>query len=73
MKKLALPLAAVFGATQAFAASVLDTTAKTAITTGFGNMQDTALDLLSTSWPFLLGVAAVLFAPKMVKHLIRMM
>ena len=73
MKKLVVLLLGLFAFTQSFAASVLDTTAKTAITTGFGNMQDTALDLLSTSWPFLLGVAAVLFAPKMVKHLIRMM
>jgi len=52
---------------------VLDTAAKTAITTGFTNVQDTALDLLSTSWPFVLSVAAIMFAPRMVKHLLRVM
>lgn len=54
---------------QASAASVLDTAAKTAITTGFTDMKDTALDVVSTSWPFLLGILAVMFAPKIVKRL----
>jgi hypothetical protein len=54
---------------QAHATSVLDTAAKTAITTGFTDMKDTALDVVSTSWPFLLGIMAVMFGPKIVKRL----
>lgn len=56
-------------AVQAHAASVLDAAAKTAITTGFGDMKDTALDVVATSWPFLLGIMAVMFGPKIVKRL----
>lgn len=56
-------------AVQAHAASVLDAGAKTAITAGFTDMKDTALDVVSTSWPFLLGIMAIMFGPKIVKRL----
>lgn len=56
-------------AVQAHATSVLDSAAKTAITTGFTDMKDTALDVVSTSWPFLLGVMAIMFGPKIVSRL----
>jgi len=56
-------------AVQAHATSVLDAGAKTAITTGFTDMKDTALDVVSTSWPFLLGIMAIMFGPKIVKRL----
>lgn len=56
-------------AAQAHATSVLDAGAKTAITTGFTDMKDTALDVVSTSWPFLLGIMAIMFGPKIVKRL----
>jgi hypothetical protein len=56
-------------AAQAHATSVLDSAAKTAITTGFTDMKDTALDVLSTSWPFILGIMAIMFGPKIVKRL----
>lgn len=59
----------VFVAAQAHATSVLDAGAKTAITTGFTDMKDTALDVVSTSWPFLLGIMAIMFGPKIVKRL----
>ncbi|MDR0775977.1 MAG: hypothetical protein LBE81_04995 [Azonexus sp.] len=59
----------VFVAASANAASVLDADAKAAITEGFTQMKDTALDVVSTSWPFLLGILAVMFAPKIVKRL----
>lgn len=59
----------VFVAAQAHATSVLDAAAKTAITTGFTDMKDTALDVLSTSWPFILGIMAIMFGPKIVKRL----
>lgn len=73
LKALAARSAVVAGAavaaTQAHATSVLDTAAKTAITTGFTDMKDTALDVLSTSWPFILGIMAIMFGPKIVKRL----
>lgn len=53
----------------AHATSVLDAGAKTAITSGFTDMKDTALDVVSTSWPYLLGIMAVMFGPKIVKRL----
>ena len=58
-------------AVQAHAASVLDTAAKTAITSGFTDMKDTAMDVVSTSWPYVLGIAAVMFGPKIVKRLVK--
>lgn len=73
LKALAARSAVVAGAavaaTQAHATSVLDTASKTAITTGFTDMKDTALDVLSTSWPFILGIMAIMFGPKIVKRL----
>lgn len=67
--KLAIVAAGVLTASQSFAASVLDTASKTAITTGFTDMKDTALDVVSTSWPYFLGIMAVMFSPKIVKRL----
>lgn len=64
-----LAVAAVAAGAAAHATSVLDATAKTAITSGFTDMKDTALDVVSTSWPFLLGIMAVMFGPKIVKRL----
>lgn len=73
IKTLLARAGVVFGgvavAASAHAASVLDTAAKTAITTGFTDMKDTALDVVSTSWPFLLGIMAIMFGPKIVKRL----
>lgn len=73
LKALAARTAVVAGgvaaAASAHATSVLDTAAKTAITTGFTDMKDTALDVLSTSWPFILGIMAIMFGPKIVKRL----
>lgn len=69
--KIALAVAGLLAGSQAFATSVLDATAKTAITTGFGDMKDTALDVVATSWPALLAIMAVMFGPKIVKRLAR--
>lgn len=65
----AVAVAGVVVMAHANATSVLDTGAKTAITTGFTDMKDTALDVVSTSWPFLLGIMAIMFGPKIVKRL----
>lgn len=51
------------------AASVLDAAAKTAITTGFTDMKDTALDVVTSMWPMYLGIFAVMFGPKIVKRM----
>lgn len=53
----------------AHATSVLDTATKAAVTTGMTDMKDTALDLLSTGWPFIIGIMAIMFAPKFLKRL----
>lgn len=66
---LAASVATAVMSAQAFAASVLDQASKTAITSGFTDMKDTALDVVSTSWPYFLGIMAVMFAPKIVKRL----
>ena len=55
-----------------FAASALDAATKTAITTGFTDVKDTALDVVASSFPFLLGIAAVMFGPKIVKRIVHM-
>lgn len=68
-KKTMAAFAALGGVAAANAASVLDTASKTAIQGGYQNMQDTALDVVTTSWPYLLGVLAVMFAPKIVKRI----
>lgn len=68
MKKL-LPVVLLAGVSAAQAASVLDTAATTAISTGFTDMKDTALQIVGLSWPFLIGIMAVMFAPKVVKRL----
>lgn len=51
------------------ATSVLDAAAKTAITTGFTDMKDTALDVVTSMWPMYLAIFAVMFGPKIVKRM----
>lgn len=72
--KLRLVIASLIGLCfmgAASATSVLDTAAKAAITEGFQSMQDTAIDVVTTSWPFLLAIMAIMFGPKIVKRLAR--
>jgi hypothetical protein len=69
ISRLGVAAAALTATVSAHATSVLDTAAKTAITSGFTDMKDTALDVVSTSWPFVLGITAVMFGPKIVKRL----
>jgi hypothetical protein len=76
LKALAARSALVAGgsvfALQAHAASVLDATAKSAITQGFTDMKDTALDVVTTMWPIFFAIIAVMFGPKIVKRLAKM-
>lgn len=67
--------AAVLGlvvAGQASAASVLTVEMETALTAGFTDLKDTATDLIATAWPFVIGIAVVLMAPKIVQKLLHM-
>lgn len=56
----------------ALAASVLDTTTTTAITSGFTDMKDTLLALLGVAWPFLIAVPVIMMAPRIVSKLVKM-
>lgn len=69
VKKVAAAAAVVATAGQASATTVLDAAARTAISTGFTDMRDTGIDVLTTTWPYLLSITALLFAPKIVKRL----
>lgn len=60
-------LAGLAGA--ASAASVLDAATLTVVGTAFGDMQDTAVEVVKTFFPYMIGVLAVLFGPKIVKRL----
>lgn len=54
------------------AASVLDTSTTTAITSGFTDMKDTLLGLLAVAWPFLIAVPVIMMAPRIVSKLVKM-
>ncbi len=71
MNKLLVALMGFTAAAQSQAASVIDATTKTAITTGFGDMKDTMLDLLSVGWPYLIAGTVILASPGIVKSLLR--
>lgn len=74
-KVIALALVAAFGVAAvgpASAASVLDTTTTTAITSGFTDMKDTLLGLLAVAWPFLIAVPVIMMAPRIVSKLVKM-
>lgn len=57
---------------QAEAASVLDTSTTTQITSGFTDMKDTLLALLGVAWPFLIAVPVIMMAPRIVSKLVKM-
>lgn len=57
---------------QVQAASALDAGMKTSVTDGFTTLKDTVLDVLSTTFPYILGVMAVLAAPAIVRKLFKM-
>lgn len=54
----------------AMAASLLDTGMTTALSSGFTDLQDTIKGILVVAWPFIIGIAAILAAPSVVKKLI---
>lgn len=60
-------LAGLAGA--ASAASVLDAATLTAVSGGFTDMQDTTIEVVKTFFPYMIGIMAVLFGPKIVSRL----
>lgn len=56
--------------TEASAASLIDAGMTTALTTGFTDLQDTIKGIITVAWPFIIGIAAVLAAPSVVKKMI---
>jgi hypothetical protein len=56
---------------EAQAASVLDAATTTAIGSGFTDMQDTILGLLTVAWPYVLGVGVLLMTPGIVIKIIK--
>jgi len=54
----------------ASATSVIDTTMKTALTSGFTDLMDTVKDVISSSWQVVIGATVLLAAPGLVQRLI---
>jgi hypothetical protein len=52
----------------ASAASVIDTGMKTALVEGFTTLKDTVADVITTSWPFMLGIMCLVAAPTIAKR-----
>lgn len=67
-KLIALAGLAVF-ATQSMATSVFDAASKASITTGFTDMRDTTLDIVTTSMPMFIAILAIMFGPRIVKKM----
>jgi hypothetical protein len=67
---VSLPLLIVCGL--ASATSVLDTGTQAAVTSGFTDVKDTFLDVVTIAFPFLLGIIAIMLAPRIVKRIARM-
>ncbi|WP_026687782.1 hypothetical protein [Azovibrio restrictus] len=61
---LAVGLMAV---SSAQAASVLTADMTAALGTGLTQMQDTTADLIAKFWPYMLGIMALITAPKLLK------
>ncbi len=55
------------------AASVLDTGTTTAITSGFTDLKDTLLALLTAAFPFIVAAGVLMASPAIVKRLIKLM
>jgi hypothetical protein len=56
----------------ASAASLLTAADTTAITSGWTDMKDTVIALISSSWAPMLGISAIVIGPKIVKSMFKM-
>jgi len=54
----------------ASAANLIDAGMTTALGTGFTDLQDTIKGIITVVWPFIIGIAAILAAPSVVKKMI---
>lgn len=73
--KRVIGLASVVGlglvaAVDANATSVIDTTMKTALSSGFTDLMDTLKDVIAVSWPVVIGGTVLMAAPGLVQRLI---
>lgn len=76
MQKIQAVLFSIFlmlVAAGAQAASVLDTATTTAITSGFTDLKDTLLSLLTSAFPFIVGAGVLMASPSIVKRMIKLM
>lgn len=71
LKMLAVAASALLLSASVQAASVLDAATKTAVTSGFTDMKDTLLDVLTVAWPFIIAGSVLLSTPAIVKSLLR--
>jgi hypothetical protein len=55
----------------ASATTLIDATMSTALDSGFTDLKDTVIDLVGTAWPYVIGITAVLIAPRLVKRLMK--
>lgn len=55
---------------EASAATLLTTGMTTAVSSGFTDLKDTVADIISVTWPFVIGIAALLATPGLVKRMI---
>lgn len=62
----------LFQTAEVHAATVIDAATKTAISSGFTDLKDTLLDLLTTAFPFIIGASVIMMSPRIVKGLLRM-
>lgn len=70
IQKIAASGAVVSGvvlSTSVQAASVLDAGMKTALSEGYGTLKDTVADVITTGWPFMLGIVCLMAAPAIAK------
>lgn len=57
---------------QASAVSLIDVATSTAIGSGWTNLQDTVLAILGAAWAPMLGIAAVMAGPRIVKGMMKL-
>ena len=56
---------------EASAASLIDAAGATAITSGYTDLSDTVKQILTLSWPWILGISALLASPRIVKGMFK--
>lgn len=65
---VAVSLIGVSTVASAAGTSVIDAGMKTALTDGFETLKATVADVITTSWPFMLGIMCLVAAPTIAKR-----